>query len=155
MYFYGLNLEPLVQGHLGPRELCLNKLCKEALGMQCYIQNFKHLSQEILKKNISEYFLCISMVQPRTLWQVPSWALGPLFEQIWLRTTRQYYKSNFKHLSQAVLEKKIFKIVSFFLTQDPLSQGHFGPQGYHLSKLNRGELGEEPQANATYQIGSI
>ena len=25
-----------------------------------------------------------------------SWVLGPLFEQLWLRTTRQYYISNFK-----------------------------------------------------------
>ena len=40
IYFYGLNLEPLMQGHLGPSDLCLNKLCKGVLGMQCYIQNF-------------------------------------------------------------------------------------------------------------------
>ena len=39
-----------------PMDLCLNKLGKGPLGMQCYIQYFKHLSQVILKKKISEYF---------------------------------------------------------------------------------------------------
>ena len=57
MYFYGLKQGPLVQGHLGPRDLCLNKLGKGPQGLQCYIRNFKHLSQVILKKKISEYFL--------------------------------------------------------------------------------------------------
>ena len=32
----------------------LNKLGKRQLGMQCVIPNFKHLSQAILKKKISE-----------------------------------------------------------------------------------------------------
>ena len=56
MYFNGLNIGPLVRGHLGPRNLCLNKFGKGPLGMQCYIPNFKHLSKVVLKKRIFEYF---------------------------------------------------------------------------------------------------
>ena len=44
-----------MQGHLGPRDLCLNKLSKGPLGMQCYIPNLKHLIKVFLKK-IFEYF---------------------------------------------------------------------------------------------------
>ena len=44
----------------------------------------------------------------------PSWTLGPSFEQNWLRTTRQCYIPNFKHLSQVVLKKKIFEYFSMF-----------------------------------------
>ena len=72
--------------------------------------------------------LCISMVQPRTLWQGPSWALGPLFEQIWLRSTRQYYIPYFKHLSQAVVGKKIFKYFSFLNTR-PHHRAILDPRG--------------------------
>ena len=39
-----------MRGHLGPRDLCLN------IGMQCYIPNFKHLSQVVLKKETFQYF---------------------------------------------------------------------------------------------------
>ena len=42
-------------GHLGSRVLCLNKLGKGPLGMQCNI-NFKHLSKVVLKKKIFENF---------------------------------------------------------------------------------------------------
>ena len=49
-------------------------------------------------------------------------------------------KVYFNHLSQAVMEKKIFKYVSF-LNPRPLSQSHFGPQSHHLCKLVRGLLG--------------
>ena len=51
MYFCGLNLGTLVQGHLGPRDLCLNKFGKEHLGMQCYIRNFKHFKKIIETSN--------------------------------------------------------------------------------------------------------
>ena len=51
IYFYGLNLGPLVRGHLAPRELQLNKIGKRPLG-KCFISNFKHLSQVVLKKKI-------------------------------------------------------------------------------------------------------
>ena len=46
----------MVQGHIGPRGLCLDKLGEGLLGMQCNIPNFKHLSEVVLKKNIFEYF---------------------------------------------------------------------------------------------------
>ena len=46
-----------MQGHLGPRDLCLNNHGKEPLGMQCYIPNFKRLSKVVLKKKIYEYIL--------------------------------------------------------------------------------------------------
>ena len=55
IYFYGLNLGPLVRGHLAPRDLQLNKICKRILG-KCFISNLKHLSQVVLKKKIFEYF---------------------------------------------------------------------------------------------------
>ena len=44
----------------------------------------------------------------------PSWTLGPSFQQTWQRATRQCYKTNFKHLSQKVLKKKIFEYFSMY-----------------------------------------
>ena len=44
-----------MRGHLGPRDLCLNKQGNGPLSMQCCISNFKHLSKLDLKK-IFEYF---------------------------------------------------------------------------------------------------
>ena len=48
---------------------------------QCYIQNFKHLGQEILKKKIFEYFFMyffdLNLNPPGA---GPSWFLGALFE---------------------------------------------------------------------------
>ena len=46
-------------------------------------------------------------------------------------------------------EEDFIKYISF-LNHRPLPQGHFQPQGHHLSKLGRGLLG-----NATYEISSI
>ena len=88
---------------------------------------FQPLSQEILMKKISEYFLCISMFQPRTPWREPSWALGPSFEQIKLRTTRQYFIPNFEYLSQTVLGKKTFKYCSFFNTKPHVAGPFWNP----------------------------
>ena len=58
-------------GHLGPRDLCLNKLGKAPVGtcMQCYIPNFKHVSKVVLKK-IFEYFsMYFYSSNLRPLWQ--------------------------------------------------------------------------------------
>ena len=50
-----------MQGHLGPRDLCLNKLGIGPLGMQCYILNFKlhtkfQASEQSGSKKSFEYF---------------------------------------------------------------------------------------------------
>ena len=55
IYFYGLNLGPLVRGHLTPWDLQLNKIGKRPLG-KCFILNLEHLSQVVLKKKLFEYF---------------------------------------------------------------------------------------------------
>ena len=49
-------------GHLGPRDVCLDKLGKEPLGMQCYISVFKHLSEVVPKKKLFESFSIYFMV---------------------------------------------------------------------------------------------
>ena len=46
-----LTLDPLARGHLGTWDLHLNKLGKKTT-RQCYIPNFKHLSQVVQKKKI-------------------------------------------------------------------------------------------------------
>ena len=83
--------------------------------MQCYIPNFKHLSQTVLKKKIFEYFSMyfygLNLGRPAA---GPFWNLGPSFEQTWYRTTRQCYIPNFKHLSQVVLKKMIFEYFSMY-----------------------------------------
>ena len=51
--------------------------------MQCYIPNFKHLSQTVLKKiffNIFMYFYGLNLGPPGA---GPSWNLEPSFEQTW------------------------------------------------------------------------
>ena len=84
IHFYGLNLaSPLMQGHLVPRDLQLNKIGKRPLG-KCFISNFKHLSQVILKKNIFEYFsIYFYGLNLGPAGTGPSWTLGPSFEQNW------------------------------------------------------------------------
>ena len=65
-----------MQGHLGPRDLCLNKLGKGPLGMQCYIPNFKDLSIVVL--NIFYVHVHVFLwFQPRTPVAEPSWILRP------------------------------------------------------------------------------
>ena len=51
---------------------------------QCYVPNFKHLGQVVLKKKIFEYismhFYGLNLGPPGA---GPSWTLGPWFEQTW------------------------------------------------------------------------
>ena len=125
MFFCGSNLGPLARGHLGTWNLHLKKTWLKA-SRQCYIPNFKHLGQVVMKKNfeyISMYFYGSNLGNPA---EEPSWTMGPLLEQTWERTTRQWYISNFEHQSQAVLEKKIFTYISF-LKPRLTAQGHFEP----------------------------
>ena len=71
------------------------------------------LSQVVLKKifeYFSMYFYGLNIGPPGA---GPSWTQGPSFEQTWLRTTRQCYILNFRHLSQVVLKKKIFVILFY------------------------------------------
>ena len=55
MYFYGLNLGPC---WLGPSWTLWPSFEEtwQRTTRQCYIPNFKHLSQVVLKKKIFEYF---------------------------------------------------------------------------------------------------
>ena len=108
MYFYGLNPGPPRLGPswtLGPS---FEETWKRTT-RQCYIPNFKHLSQVVLKKKILEYFSMYFYglnLSPTSKGQ--SWTQEPPFEQTWKKTTRQCYILNFRHLSQVVLMKKIF-----------------------------------------------
>ena len=146
MYFYGSNLGPPgpePSWTLGPSfEQTWWKTTR-----QCYIPNFKHLSHVVLKKKIFLiYFYKFLWFKPRTPWRVAILDPGTF---VWTNLVKGHQKcniQNFKHLSQAVLEKKIFKYFSFLNPRPPL-QGHFRPQDHHLNKLGTGPLG-----NATYQI---
>ena len=71
MYCYGSKLGPLCRGHLRPCDLDLNKLVKNT--RQCYIPNFKYISQVVLKKKFFNIFMYFYGLDP----------LGPSFEQIW------------------------------------------------------------------------
>ena len=70
-----------MQGHLQTWVLHLFKIGKGPLG---YILNFKHLSQEVLKEKLFEYFSMyfydLNLGPPVA---GPSWTLGPSFEQTW------------------------------------------------------------------------
>ena len=114
-----------MQGNLGLSDICLNKNGKGALGLQCYIPNFKHLSKVVLKMKIFKYFfLCFLLFQPRTPVVEPSLILRPWFEQSWYKTTWQRYISNFKRLTKVVLKKKFFFIflcISMVRTLDSLA----------------------------------
>ena len=57
----------------------------------------------------------------------PFWTLRPWFEQTWLRTTRQCYIPNFKHLRQVVLKKKIFEYFSMYFYDLNLGPPSVGP----------------------------
>ena len=103
-----------MRGHLAPRDRQLNKIGKRPLGI-CFISNFKHLTQVILKKNTFEYFSIylyglnlgpLARGHPRP-WDLPLNKTGksPL---------GKCFKSNFKHLSQLVLKKKIFEYFSIY-----------------------------------------
>ena len=75
----------------------------------------------------SMYFYGLNLGPPAA---GPSSNLGPSFEQTWLRTTRQCCIPNFKHLSQVVLKKKIYKnFYMYFYGSNlgPPARGHLGP----------------------------
>ena len=135
MYFYDLNLGP----HRAEPSWTLGPSFEQTwqrATRQCYKTNFKHLSQKVLKKKIFEYFSMyfygLNLEPPQV---EPSWILGPSFELIWLRTTRQCYIPNFKHLSEVILKKKIFAYFSMIsismyfydLNLGPLAWDYLGP----------------------------
>ena len=100
---------------------------------QCF--KLKHMSLMVLKKRIFGYlFVYFYCSNPGTSELGPIWILGPAFEQTWLRTTRQCYIPNYKHLSKVVLKKKrIFNVIFFSMyfygsNQKSLGQGHFEPR---------------------------
>ena len=98
---------------------------------QCYIPNFKHLGQVVLKKKIFQYISVHyhgSNLGPLARGHLGSWDLGLNKLGKGQSMTNQCYKPNFKHLSQAVLEKKIFKYISF-LNPRPPAAGPFRSQG--------------------------
>ena len=51
-----------MHGYHGPKDLCLNKIGKGSLGMQCYIPNFKYLTKVVLEEKIFEYLSMYFMV---------------------------------------------------------------------------------------------
>ena len=118
---------------------------------QCYMINFKHLSQAILEKKIFTYISCLN---PRPYIKGPFWTLGPPSEQIYQRSHRQCYIFNFKHLSQVVQKKKIFflffYVFQWFQPGTPWYRGHLGNWGLDLNKL-----GKRPLGTATCQFSRI
>ena len=88
---------------------------------QRYIPNFKYLSQVVLEK-ISSIFLCISMVQTRP-GPLP-WDRANLDPEtfIWtnlIKTTRQCWIPNFKHMSQVVWKKMSGYFSMYFCASTP------------------------------------
>ena len=53
IYFYVLNLRTPGAGPSCTQDLQFNEIGKRSLG-KCFLSNLKHLSQVVLKKNISE-----------------------------------------------------------------------------------------------------
>ena len=83
MHFHGLNLGPPgaePSSNLGPS--FIQNWYRTT--RQCYILNFKHLSQEVLKEKLFEYFSMyfydLHLGPPDA---GPSWTLEPSFEQTW------------------------------------------------------------------------
>ena len=83
----------------------------------------------------------------------PSWILGPSFQQTWWRTTRQCNISNFKHLGQEVIKKKIFEYFSIYFYGSNL--GHPGTRPSWTLDVHLNKLGKITLDNATDQISSI
>ena len=146
MHFYGLNLWPLTRGHLGPRDLHLNKTSRGPLGNATYqISNI--WAKWFWRRRFFNIFLCISMVwtsDPLARGHLGPWDLG-------LNKLGKGPPGNATYQISSTWAKlfwrRRFWSIFHFWTQDPPPQGHFGPQGHHLNKLGRGPLG-----NATYQI---
>ena len=132
MHFYGLNLGPhgtgpswtlgpsLEQNWLWTTRQCymgqswtLGPSFEQTWYRQCYIANYKHQSQVVLKKNFLIFFYVFLGLNLGSHGAGPSWTLGPSLEYTWYKTTRQWYISNLKDLRQAVLEKKIFNYITF------------------------------------------
>ena len=116
--------------------------------MQCSISNFKHLSQVVLKQKIVFIFsYVLLMFKLRTPPGVgPFWTMGMWFENPWERTIWQCYISNFMHLGQVVLKKKIFLLFSMYFSDMNLGvsrAGHFGQGSY------RGEKTKFPDISLT------
>ena len=135
--FLGSKLGP---GTSWTLDLHFNKLSKIPLSNATYqISNIRQeediLSMHIYGSNLGPF--CAG----------PSWTLGPWFEQIWLRTTRQCYVSNFKDMSQAVLEKNICRYISLLNRSPPPPPPPPPPPQFEKKLLERGVLGK-----ATYQI---
>ena len=84
MYFYGLNIGPAARGHLGPRDLHLNKLGKGALDNATYqISNIWAEEGGSEEEDFLIYFYAFLWFEPRTPGAGPPWTLGPWFEQTW------------------------------------------------------------------------
>ena len=63
------------------------------------------------------------------------------------------YILNFRHVSQVVLKKKIFKYFSMYFygwNLQLVARSHLGPWDLHCNKIGKGPLG-----NATNQLSSI
>ena len=75
---------------------------------QCYILNFKIWAKWFWRRRFWIFFYIFYGLNLGPPCLGPSWTLWPSFEETSQRTTRQCYIPNFKHLSQAVLKKKIF-----------------------------------------------
>ena len=108
MYFYGSNLGPLWPDHLGPWGLDLNKFGKRSLG------NATYQISSIWATWFWRTFLNIFMYFYEHISRTPGRGhLGP-----WDLCLNKF-GTDFKHLSKAVLEKKIFKYTSFLNPRPP------------------------------------
>ena len=115
MYFYGLNLRPLTRGHLGPWDLHLNKLGRDPLGNATYqISNI--WAKWIWRRRFLNIFLWF---EPRTPWRGAILDPGTLVWTNLVKDHQAMLHTKFKHLSQAVLEKKILKYISFLNPKPP------------------------------------
>ena len=82
------------------------------------------------KEDFLIFFYVFLRFEPRIPWQGAILDPGTSFEQNWYRTTRQCFIPNFKHLSQVVLKKKIYKKISMYFYGSNLgllARGHLGP----------------------------
>ena len=73
------------------------------------------------------YIYAFLWFEPRTPWCGAILAMGPSFVQNWLRTTRQCFILNFKHLSQEVLKEKLFEYFSMYFHDLNLCPPGAGP----------------------------
>ena len=108
--------DPLEQDHFVPWDLHLNELGKGLLAHATH----QISSQVVLKKKMLEYFsMSFYGSNPGLPGAGPFSTWGPPFEQTWYRTIRQCCILNFKPLSLAVLEKKIFEYILFLNLRPP------------------------------------